>query len=502
MRRRKRRLPGILISIAGILIAACFLGVLIYTEMIPTKYMILAGAVLLVLLLGGAFLVWDARRHIRFWIGAVLHVLLALVLIVGGFYIFQTRNTLSDISEVGMDAAQIEVYVDADNDAVSVGDLRDGTFGVLKDLDRANTNAVVQQLEEEFGKDIEITEYEGLTELVDGLRSGETDAVLMNQAYIELFEEVEGYEHVQEEMRSVATEMVNSVTESEKSGDGTEQKESVRRVSTLQSGADSDTLLVYISGIDTRDKSMVARSRSDVNIVAAINTKTRQVLLINTPRDYYVPLSLSGGIPDKLTHAGIYGVDVSMETLEMLYDTSFDCYFRVNFSGFVDIIDALGGIDVYSDYEFNSQNSPGYYFQQGLNHMDGETALVFCRERYSFEEGDRQRGKNQMAVVSGVINKALTPSILTGYTSVLEAVKGSFETNISYNRIAKLVKEQLESGGAWNVVTYSVDGTGDSQKPFSMSVPAYVMIPDQTTVDKAKQLIEQVENGESIHLDL
>lgn len=501
MRRKKKRLPGILITAAGILIAACFLGVLIYTEMIPTKYMILAGTVLVVVLAGGAFLVWDARKYVRFWIGAVLHALLAVLLIVGSFYIFQTRNTLSDISEVSMDAAQIEVYVDSDNDAISVEDLKDGTFGVLKELDRVNTDAVIQQLKEELGKDIEITEYEGLTELVDGLRSGETDAVLMNQAYMELFEDVEGYENMEEEVHSVATEIVNSVVEPEKSEDGTEQKESVRRVSTLQSGADSDTLLVYISGIDTRDKSMIARSRSDVNIVAVINTDTRQVLLINTPRDYYVPLSISGGIPDKLTHAGIYGVDVSMETLEMLYDIKFNCYFRVNFSGFVDIIDALGGIDVYSDYEFNSQNESGFYFQQGLNHMDGKTALVFCRERYSFEEGDRQRGKNQMAVISGVINKALTPSILTGYTSVLEAVKGSFETNISYNRIAKLVKEQLESGGTWKVASYSVDGTGDSQKPFSMSVPAYVMVPDQATVDKAKELIEQVKNGETIQLD-
>ena len=252
---------------------------------------------------------------------------------------------------------------------------------------------------------------------------------------------------------------------------------------------------MYISGIDTRG-GVSAKSRSDVNILATVNVDTHQVLLVSTPRDYYVPLPISNGQPDKLTHAGIYGVDVSMGTLEMLYGVPIDYYFRVNFSGFEKIIDALGGITVYSEYEFTT--AAGYHFNVGDNTMNGEQALSFARERYSFSSGDRQRGKNQMAVIKAVINKAMSPAILSNYTELMESISGNFETSMPYDVIADLVREQLDKGGSWNVVTYSVDGTGDSRKPYSLSTNAYVMIPDQSTVDAAIEKINQVRSGETL----
>ena len=184
---------------------------------------------------------------------------------------------------------------------------------------------------------------------------------------------------------------------------------------------DPDNIIrLYISGIDTRGSEII-NTRSDVNIIATINTDTKQMLLVSTPRDYFVPLSISNGVPDKLTHAGIYGIDVSMDTLGMLYDTSLDDYFRVNFAGFIKIIDALGGVDMNVEASFSDR---GYSFTQGMMHMNGEEALVYARERYAFSDGDRARGRHQMELINAVMQKILSPEILSKYTEVLASLDG------------------------------------------------------------------------------
>ena len=270
---------------------------------------------------------------------------------------------------------------------------------------------------------------------------------------------------------------------------------------TIQTSCElTDTELVITkgkTGIGPRGE-MTAKSRSDVNIIATVNTDTHEILLVSTPRDYFVPLSISGGAPDKLTHAGIYGIDVCMDTLGMLYDIDINYYFRINFGGFVKVIDALGGITVNSDYDFDSKNILGYHFNKGENYVNGEQALIFARERYAFQEGDRQRGKNQMEVIRGVVKKALSPEILTSYSSILSSLDGCFGTNITYEEIAQILQQQLTNGGDWTIVSYSVNGTGATEKPYSMSQKAYVMVPDYNTVDNAKSLMEKVRNGEVV----
>ena len=184
-----------------------------------------------------------------------------------------------------------------------------------------------------------------------------------------------------------------------------------------------------------------------------------------------------------------------MDTLSMLYDTPIEYYFRVNFTGFKDIIDALGGVTVVSDYTFDTKNVSGYHFNKGENFMDGDEALAFCRERYAFATGDNQRGKNQLAVIKGVLNKCLSTDMLLHYTDVLDAVEDSFETSVPYDVISSLVRSQISGGSDWNIVSYSVTGTGDRQVPYSMSQSVYVMVPDQSTVDQAKSLIQTVRDG-------
>lgn len=257
------------------------------------------------------------------------------------------------------------------------------------------------------------------------------------------------------------------------------------RVKNTQTAAIDVTkpFVVYISGIDTYGE-IGTVSRSDVNMLMVVNPQTHNVLLVNTPRDYYVQLHGTTGIKDKLTHAGLYGVDMSRQTLEDLYDVSIDAYVRVNFSSLVAIVDAVGGVDVYSDYAFKQ-------FSEGQNHLDGRQALAFSRERYSFSEGDRQRGKNQQRVIEAIISKLNNPRNVLNYQAILGAVQGAVQTNIGQDNLARLANQQLDTLRPWKVYSISVDGTGASEATYSMGAqPLYVMVPDQASLDAAKRKID------------
>ena len=489
-RRRKRNdwIPGAVITIIVIMLSVVFMGLLAMTKMIPTIYMLIIGIVLAVLAAIIWLLVWHTRYMGRFIGGTIFAVILVAILGFGGFYINKTRTAISDISSVTTEVTQMAVYVKSDDAADSVEATKGYNYGILSSLDRENTDGAVEHLKSEFGTDVQTIEYAGLTELADGLLNGEVNAMLLNSAYLSVYEDMDGYTDFGTKVKEVGT--VDVETEIQAAAEETP----VEPITTANGGK---VYTIYLSGIDTRGE-MTAKSRSDVNIIATVNTDTHEILLVSTPRDYYVPLSISGGVPDKLTHAGIYGIDVCMDTLGMLYDIDINYYFRINFGGFVKVIDALGGITVDSDYDFNSGNITGYHFNKGENYVNGEQALVFARERYAFQEGDRQRGKNQMAVIRGVVKKALSPEILTSYSSILSSLDGCFGTNITYEEIAQILQQQLSNGGDWTIVSYSVDGTGATEKPYSMSQKAYVMVPDYNTVDKAKSLMEKVRNGEVV----
>lgn len=484
--RKFLHLPGLIISGVLLAIVIVFDVLLFRSQMLPSQFLIPIVIALLVIVLIAAVLMWD-RTKIRFFVGVVLSVLFGALLIYGSHALMKTVGTLQSITEPKTEITQVGFYVAADDPAQSLQDAAGYTFGIMAELDRENTDRAVEQVEEELGGQIQTAEYAGATELIDALREQSVGAVALNVAYLDMLEEIEGYENVASEIREITVSHVETVVENE-------AEQPADTTSELDSVLEDGVFTVFISGIDTRGE-LTAKSRSDVNIIATVNTNTHQVLLVSTPRDYYVPLSISNGVPDKLTHAGIYGVNVCVETLEMLYDIDIDYYFRVNFIGFKDIINSLGGVTVYSDYSFTTS---GYSFQAGWNTVNGEQALAFARERYAFAEGDRQRGKNQMEVIKAVIDKAISPELLVNYASVLSAVEGSFETSVPYDLIAALVRDQLSSGESWNVVSYSVDGTGASKKPYSMSQNAYVMIPDESTVSTARELMEQVRSGEVV----
>lgn len=491
MSRRRRRndwIPGAVITIIVIMLSVVFMGLLAMTKMVPTIYMLIIGIVLAVIAAIIWLLVWHTRYTGRFIGGTVLAVIMIAILAFGGFYINKTRSAISNISGETTEVTQMAVYVKSDDAADSVEATAGYTYGILSSLDRENTDGAVAHLNSEFGTEVQTKEYAGLTELADGILKGEVNAMLLNSGYLSVYEDMDGYTDFSTKIKEVGTVDVESTIQS------AEESTPIEPITTANGGK---VYTIYLSGIDTRGE-MTAKSRSDVNIIATVNTDTHEILLVSTPRDYFVPLSISGGAPDKLTHAGIYGIDVCMDTLGMLYDIDINYYFRINFGGFVKVIDALGGITVNSDYDFDSKNILGYHFNKGENYVNGEQALIFARERYAFQEGDRQRGKNQMEVIRGVVKKALSPEILTSYSSILSSLDGCFGTNITYEEIAQILQQQLTNGGDWTIVSYSVNGTGATEKPYSMSQKAYVMVPDYNTVDKAKSLMEKVRNGEVV----
>ena len=278
----------------------------------------------------------------------------------------------------------------------------------------------------------------------------------------------------------------------------------------LLTGAEANKItkepfVIYLSGVDTRGE-LTENARSDVNILAAVNPVTKRVALVNTPRDYYVDLAGTSS-KDKLTHAGLYGVETSMETLGNLYGVNVDQYIRINFAGFISIIDALGGVDVYSDQAFTSVGSPGYYdpttFVEGWNHLDGKSALAFARERHAFASGDIQRGINQMKVIDAMLNKIKSPALLMGFSKIMDAASDCFVTSFSQDQISALVRMQLSDFAEWDIESYTVTGTSSSStKCYSAKgQKLYVMKPDDASVSKAKEMIASVLGGEGTVAD-
>ncbi len=269
---------------------------------------------------------------------------------------------------------------------------------------------------------------------------------------------------------------------------------------------EDDTLVtrsftVYISGIDmyNDDGGENGGGRSDVNIIAVVNPTTYQILLVTTPRDYYVEIpGVSEGMGDKLTHAGLYGVDASMRTLAQLYETEIDYYARINFSAMIEIVDALGGIDVESEYAFTTSEDSGLVMdvQEGTNHFNGEQALAFSRERQNLDDGDNQRGKNQQAVITAMIRKMLSPTMLLRANAVLSSVSQNVETNISQDQINTLIKYQLRNEISWKIKSVAASGEPGEDYCYSTGDQLlYVTWPDYDVVNEIIGEVNMIEEG-------
>ena len=490
--KKQDRVPGIIISAVLFCAEMAFIVLLLYTKLISVKYIGVISAMLLVFLLLVYLLVRKARKKIRFIIGVVLSVLILAVLGTGSLYIYKTVSTLDTITGVNKDITKINVYVKEDDPAQKLADASGYTFGILSELDRDNTDQALQQMYYELGSDVQTNEYSGLSELADSLNNGTTGAIILNQAYLDVLDEMDNYSSFSSQLREIASLQVETVVQrktpqvTEAVGSTTETSDN----SSADAAVTDEVYTIYVSGIDTRGE-MTASSRSDVNIIMTVNPNTKQILLTTTPRDYYVTIpGVSGDARDKLTHAGIYGVDASMATLENLYGIDISYYARVNFTSLETIVDALGGVDVNSEVEFEKN---GYSFHKGVNHMNGAQALTFSRERYSFAEGDNQRGKDQEAVLTAIIQKATSPAIIKSANEILTTVGDCVETNMTSDEMAKFINMQLNNGGSWNIESQAASGMGDAQPCYSSGMQLlYVMWPDENVVSDVSEKMQKV----------
>jgi LCP family protein required for cell wall assembly len=252
--------------------------------------------------------------------------------------------------------------------------------------------------------------------------------------------------------------------------------------------------VVYISGMDAYGE-VKEESRSDVNQLLVFDPTNKRILNVNTPRDYQVQLHGLGPLKDKLTHAGVYGIDVSRRTMEDLYGISIDYYVKVNFTSFISLIDILGYITVNSSEAFHTEHMGGWDFVEGPNTVNGKAALAFSRERKVFASGDRQRGINQQLVVSAIMKK-LSKSSASQIWKVLDALRGQFITNVHDDDVNKLIKAYLSEN--WNIETISANGNGAMERTFTYpGQDLYVMAPDSTSVLNVKNKIQTYINFES-----
>lgn len=471
------------LGIAGVQLIATivFVAGLLRLNMLPNMYLAAIG--ILLLLFWGIILASQFFSKKNAITGKVISILISIILIVGSYFLFKTSGTIANISGGDYKLDNVVVAVMADDPAEDIQGAADHTFGVQYSMNGDQITQTVEAINSELGTEITTREYDSLAEQAEALHDGEVDAIIYNEGYTGILEEAfEGYS---ENTKVIYTHSIKSELEN--------QSTDVQ--------VKDESFSVYISGIDVFG-AIETNSRSDVNIIAVVNPTSHQILLVTTPRDYYVEIpGVSGGEKDKLTHAGIYGVDTSMATLEQLYDTDLDFYARVNFTSLIEIVDALGGVDVESEYAFTTSYESGMVMNvsEGTNHFNGKEALAFSRERLNVPGGDNQRGKDQQAVITAMIKKMVSPAILTGANGILNSVSGNVETNMSESQIQELIKTQLSEGASWNITSMAAEGTGDNQYCYSYSgAPLYVMQPDQASVDAIKAAIDQVENGETL----
>lgn len=463
---------------------------LMATGMLSNLYLIILMVVLIVLNAVSVIVQLPLRRNkAGKLIMGIVSLLLSGAMLYGVVAVNSVQSALSKIVGKMTETEITEVRVMNDNPATSMGDTKGYTFGYIADADTKNTQNILDEISKSFGT-IKSKEYSSMTALADALYDDEVDAILINQGYVDLLTEKDGYTDFRDQTRVLYTYTTTH-----------EVDPIVPNTSITK-----EPFVVYCSGIDARVDDISTKSRSDVNILAVVNPTTKQILLVNTPRDYYLPLARNGEM-DKLTHAGLYGIDESMKVLGNLYGVQADYYVRVNFAGLVKIVDALGGVDIESDANFTCvpMKTPDgngdytyqkYSFTKGINHVNGSQALAFARERKAFADGDNRRGQHQMTVIKAIVNKACSSAVLTKYQELLKAASDAFITNMPYADISSLVQMQLGDMADWNITTYAVSGEGSTEYCYALGDKAWVMIKDSSKVNTAKNMIQQVINGE------
>ena len=482
---------GILLSILLVISSFYLLYQLIKINVLPTKLLFLITIIFVLLDAIFALLLCFYTRAI---VSKIICVVITLVLVfgscLGGYYISKTGSLLTNITNVTKHAKNtVSVVVKQSSDIKNKSQLNGISVGTLRTIGTQGSSKALKELSKD-GIVMNQSEYDSLSAMLEAFYNGEVDSIIINESSRSQILDMESYADFDNNTRVVYqtsykvenTDKANAVTD-----------------------ITSKPFNVLISGSDTRG-GFDENGRSDVIMVATVNPKTSTVLLTSVPRDYYVSTACDAadgcmqGALDKITHTGIHGTNTTKRTVEQLLGIEINYTFKVGFDAVTELVDAVGGVDV--------TVAPGYAVDhfacmynlsvhEGVNHLNGEQALAFARERYAYTEGDRQRTKNQQLVLMGIVDKITSPSIVQNYSSIMDAMSNTFSTTMSSSEISDLIKYQINNNPKWKMEQYMVDGTGDTLMCAELGDAASVMVPDQSTVKLAKDKINAVLAGKS-----
>lgn len=465
--RKKMNFKNIYLMLFA-LITIFFIIFLRIINIIPTLYFIILIVISIILYLIIFFLLKKKKK-----LGYIISILFIIIYAIITYYLGITMNFFSNFSKIHYSEETFLVIV-LKEEYQDINDLQNKNIGYIQN----NLNSIDKAIEK-IDKKISINKkkYEDFTSLFNDLDNKKIESILIDENYYNIKSEEENTDNYKILYKITIRSIVKSTTK------------------TVDIA--NEPFTIYISGIDVYGD-IETVSRSDVNILMTVNPKTKQVLLTSIPRDFYVQLHGTSGYKDKLTHAGNYGINMSIDTIEDLLNIDINYYIRVNFTTLEKLIDAIGGVDVYSEYSFVSYID-NYKFYQGYNHMNGKQALAFSRERKSLPAGDMDRGKNQEAVIEAIIRKITNKDVIYKYSKILNSMKGTFQTNITDNDITKIIKKELENIGGWNITSNNLDGTGSYDYTYSYSSQKlYVTIPNQDSINNAVNLINKVKNDEKL----
>ena len=483
-RRRGRRknfaskVLGYLLAIVQFFLSVFFAVNVLYFDLLPMTYLLILGAVLMILL--GITLLTQIAAKGKGIGGKIFCIIMCVILAAGSFYLGKVNDAAEKIFGSNTSTSAIVVAVRADDKAEVINDVANYSFGIQYATYGEQMRTGLANIRNEIGQEVDVQEYSDLIDEAKALMNGEIQAMIYNSSQTSIIQEQ--IPEFSQETRIIYTH--NFVLQIENEAVDVSM---------------SEPFTVYLSGMDTYNE-VSSADRSDVNIIAVVNPKSHQILLITTPRDYYVPIpGVSGGKRDKLTHAGIYGVDASMRTLEELYETDIQFFGRVNFTSLINIVDALGGLEVISDEEFDTgwESGAEIHVNEGINYFDGTSALAFCRERHALGDGDNARGRHQQAVITAMIKKMMSPAMLRGATEIIQSVSDGVDTNFTMDQIQALIKTQLRKNAEWKIYSVSAEGFADKQYCYSSgNTLLYVTIPNENSIANIKELINRVEAGE------
>lgn len=457
-------------------------GFLFKLGALPMKYILIIVAVVALLCLGTFFMMKPSKNKdkgkVRNVIGKFLSIILSVVLLFGSLYIAQGDSTISNITGADSQSHRISLIVLKDSSYEKAADLNGKTVAVNTQVETDNMTKALDALKKEEAG-IKTESQSDFELMADDLYDKKVEGIFINESYYAIIEEK--HPNFENQTKVIYT---------------FEIEEKIKDIS-KDVNVTKDPFVVYISGIDTYGKVSTV-SRSDVNMIVTVNPTTKQVLMTSVPRDYFVGIAHRGWAKDKLTHSGLGGIESTVKTVEKFMDIDINYYARVNFTSLIKMVDALGGVDVESVQSFKTVS--GHSFKKGTNHVNGEQALAFSRERYNVKGGDNGRVANQQRVITAMLKKMMSPAIITNYSGVLKSIDGSFETNMKSSDITSLLQMQIDDMASWTFIQKQLDGTGKTMKggSYMPNRNLYYMVPNQTSVDENKAIIQKVLNGESV----